>query len=169
MTDELTILRQYKDETDVYVARLEDNQRELLRTISAQATLLAEKDVLIDRLQQGALTTLRRVRELEIAVGAVDPLEHGQYAQPAFFPAGEDTPLFTQPDAPAEPGKRIELTYRALSVSSVDVCMDCIAYATPPGTVAGCWAHLEKMRERGEIPQTQYDEIRRMADFIEAD
>ena len=89
--------------------------------------------------------------------------------QPSMFPSGEDTPLFTQPDAPAEPGKRIELTYRALSVSSVDVCMDCIAYATPPGTVAGCWAHLEKMRERGEIPQTQYDEIRRMADFIEAD
>lgn len=102
MTDELTILRQYKDETDVYVARLEDNRRELLRTISAQATLLAEKDVLIDRLQQGALTTLRRVRELEIAAGAVDPLEHGQYAQPAFFPAGEDTPLFTQPAL--EPG-----------------------------------------------------------------
>lgn len=83
--------------------------------------------------------------------------------------ATRPAPAFAQPDAPAEPGKRIELTYRALSVSSVDVCMDCIAYATPPGTVAGCWAHLEKMRERGEIPQTQYDEIRRMADFIEAD
>lgn len=134
MTDELTILRQYKDETDVYVARLEDNQRELLRTISAQATLLAEKDVLIDRLQQGALTTLRRVRELEIAAGAVDPLEHGQYAQPAFFPAGEDTPLFTQPaDAEPEPCSRCNrhpaesglARWQACDVCGAPVCDTC--------------------------------------------
>ena len=42
----------------------------------------------------------------ERLLGVTAPEPAPAFAQPAFFPAGEDTPLFTQPDAPAEPCSR---------------------------------------------------------------
>ncbi len=86
------------------------------------------------------------------------------FAQPSMFAAGEDTPLFTLPEDAAEPV--IELVYGALSVTTRDLCRQVIAASRTP---AECWLRLESMRNNGDIPQTQYDEIKKMADFIEAD
>ncbi len=99
--------------------------------------------------------------EMQARIAALEPM-----AQESMFPAGEDAPLFTLPDD-AEPV--IELNYKALSTTSVDVCLDCIEYAWPKNTVEGCWAHLERLLAGERIPQTQYDEIKKMADFVIAD
>ena len=92
--------------------------------------------------------------------------------QPSMFPAGEDSPLFTQPgDAPdePEPETRIEFAYYKLDPALVDVVADCIDYAWPKGTIAGCWAHLDKLLARGTLTQEDYDEIKAAGDFIIAD
>ncbi len=89
----------------------------------------------------------------------VEPLQ-----QTTMFPAGEDGPLFTLPEDTG--GPRIELVYGALSVTTRDVCLQVIAASRTP---AECWLRLESMRNNGDIPQTQYDEIKKMADFILAD
>lgn len=91
--------------------------------------------------------------------------------QESMFPAGEDAPLFTLPEdaAPAEPEPVIEYDFVSMSPQNLDVIADCIDYAWPKNTVAGCWAHLTKLLERGTITQEQYDEIKAGGDFIIAD
>ncbi len=100
---------------------------------------------------------VERVQELEAMLKPAPAL-----VQPSMFPAGEDAPLFTM----ADDAPRIELVYGALSVTTRDLCLQVLAVSRTP---ADCWQRLESMRNNGDIPQTQYDEIKRMADFIEAD
>ena len=47
------------------------------------------------------------------------------FAQPAFFPAGEDTPLFTQSDAPAEPCSRCNRRPEESGLARWQVCDVC--------------------------------------------
>ena len=67
------------------------------------------------------------------------------FAQPAFFPAGEDTPLFTQSDAPAEPCSRCNrrpeesglARWQVCDVCGKPVCDTC-AWNDPNGTGHYC-------------------------------
>ncbi len=121
--------------------------------------------------------------EMERRIAAMDA---AALVQPSMFPAGEDAPLFTLPEDPAEPEwvtafnestaepsapptePQIEFEYHMMSPANLDIVNDCIDYAWPK-TIAGCWAHLDKLLERGTIPQAQYDEIKAGGDFIIAD
>lgn len=72
---ELTELRQYKRDTDIYVQKMEDNHAYYMTLIRNQAQEIEQLRFAVNRLQDAAMAKVKAVYEYKVEHGILDRLD----------------------------------------------------------------------------------------------